>query len=93
MAAQVIILIFIHHIFILRETKIGIEGWFGWFLVFNAKCNNILVILSKNKNMMYKDQDYDLSSHLYTNAAHTVIRQLEGILLTHGGHLHNLSFH
>jgi hypothetical protein len=38
---------------------------------------------------MYKDQDQDLSSHLYTNTAHTVIRQLEGILLTRGGHLHN----
>jgi hypothetical protein len=44
MAAQVLILIFIHHIFILRETKIGIEGWFGWFVVFNANYNNILVI-------------------------------------------------
>jgi hypothetical protein len=40
MAAQEKILIFIHHIFILRETKIGIEGWFGWFVVFNAKYNN-----------------------------------------------------
>jgi hypothetical protein len=44
MAAQVLILIFIHHIFILRETKLGIEGWFGWFLFFNAKCNTISVI-------------------------------------------------